>query len=169
MFDATNASLAHLLLWGFIATVAMTCILQASNGLGLSRLSLPFIVGTFFTARRGRAVVLGFVLYVIGGWIFAFFYYLLFVSVGIFTWWFGALTGVLHGLALLLATPPLLPFIHPRMASEYHGADSIRVLEPPGFLGMNYGYGTPLTTLFAQTVYGVTLGGLVQLHLATPS
>lgn len=96
------------------------------------------------------AVVLGFVLYVIGGWIFAFLYFLLFVSVGIFACWFGALTGVPHGLALLLATPPLLPFVHPRMASGHHGVNSIRMLEPPGFLGMNYGYGTPLTTLFAR-------------------
>lgn len=164
MLGETHVSLAYLVLWGFIATVAMTCILQASHGLGLSRLSLPLIVGTFFTANRGHAVVLGFTLYVIGGWIFAFLYFLLFASIEVFTWWFGALTGALHGLALIIAVPPLLPFAHPRMASEYHGATSLRVLEPPGFLGMNYGRGTPLTTLVAQTVYGVTLGALMQLH-----
>ena len=158
------ASLGYLVLWGLIATVAMTCILQASQGFGFSRLSLPFIVGTFFTGNRGRAIVLGFVLYTIGGWMFAFLYFLLFASVGIFTYWFGALTGMLHGLALIVAVPPILPFVHPRMASEYHGATSIRQLEPPGFLGMNYGYGTPLTTLLAQTIYGATLGGLLQLH-----
>ena len=125
------ASFGYLLLWGLIATVAMTCILQASQGLGFSRLSLPFIVGTFFTDNRGKALVLGFVLYTIGGWVFAFFYFLLFTSVGLFTYWFGALTGLLHGLALLVAVPPLLSFVHPRMASEYHGATSIRRLEPP--------------------------------------
>jgi hypothetical protein len=158
------AAFAYLVLWGFIATIAMTCMLQASNGLGLSRLSLPLIVGTFFTPNRSRALVLGFTLYVIGGWMFAFLYYLLFASVGVFTWWFGALTGALHGLALIIAVPPLLPFVHPRMASEYHGATSVRVLEPPGFLGLNYGHGTPATTLLAQVLYGAVLGALVQLQ-----
>jgi hypothetical protein len=164
MFDGLNASLTDLVLWGLVATVGMTCVLHVSQGLGLSRLSLPFIVGTVFTAHRGRAVVLGFVLYTIGGWIFAFLYFLLFASVQIYTWWFGALTGALHGLALLLIAPPLLPFLHPRMASEYHGATSIRQLEPPGFLATNYGYGTPVSTLLAQTIYGTVLGGLLQLH-----
>jgi hypothetical protein len=64
---------------------------------------------------------------------------------------------------------PLLPFAHPRMASEYHGADSTRQLEPPGFLAMNYGYQTPATMLLAQTVYGATLGGFLQLHQAMSS
>jgi len=27
----------------------------------------------------------------------------------------------------------------------------------PGFLGLNYGHRTPLTTLFAQAVYGAVL------------
>jgi hypothetical protein len=61
---------------------------------------------------------------------------------------------------------PLLPFVHPRIASEYHGATAMRQLEPPGFLAMNYGYGTPLTTLLGQTVYGATLGGFLQLQAA---
>jgi len=64
-------NLARLLLWGLIATVTMTTILQGSQGLGLSRLSLPFLVGTLFTANRNKAVVIGFIVYVIGGWLFA--------------------------------------------------------------------------------------------------
>ena len=35
-------------------------------------------------------------------------------------------------------------------------------LEPPGFMGLNYGYRTPLTTLLGQAVYGGVLGGLPQ-------
>jgi hypothetical protein len=71
-----------------------------------------------------------------------------------------------HGLFLLVCALPLLPFAHPRMASEYHGAASPRQLEPPGFLAMNYGYQTPIITLIGQTVYGATLGGFLQLHQA---
>jgi hypothetical protein len=160
------ASLGYLVLWGLLATAAMTIVLQASQGFGLSRLSLPFLVGTLFTARRGLAMVLGFILYVIGGWLFAGLYYALFASVGLHTWWFGALVGIAHGLFLLVCALPLFPFLHPRMASVYHGATSLRQLEPPGFLGLNYGYGTPATAVVAQMVYGLTLGGLLQLHAA---
>ena len=96
-------------------------------------------------------MVWGYLLYVIGGWLFAFLYFLLFDSIGLHTWWFGALAGLVHGLFLLVCALPLLPFVHPRMASEYHGVTARRQLEPPGFMAMNYGYGTPLTTLAAQT------------------
>jgi len=166
MIGQSSASLAYLMLWGLIATVAMTAILQSSQGLGFSRLSLPFLVGTFFTGNRRWALIVGFTVYVIGGWLFAFLYFFLFASISIYTWWFGALAGFLHGVFLLVCALPLLPFAHPRMASEYHGATAIRQLEPPGFLAMNYGYQTPVTLLLAQTVYGATLGGFLQLHQA---
>jgi hypothetical protein len=142
----------------------MTSVMLAAQGLGQSRLSLPFLVGTFFTHNRRKAMVIGFVVYTIGGWLFAFLYFALFASVGIYTWWFGTIAGFVHGLFLLVGVLPLLPFVHPRMASEYHGVTSVRRLEPPGFMAMNYGYRTPLTTLIAQTVYGATLGGFIQLH-----
>ena len=125
--------------------------------------AFPLLVGTFFTGQRDRAVVWGYGLYVIGGWLFAFLYFLLFDSVGIHTWWFGALAGLAHGLFLLVCVLPLLPFVHPRMASEYHGVTARRQLEPPGFMAVNYGYGTPLSTLVAQAVYGAVLGAFVQL------
>ena len=166
MLTSALATTGYLILWGLIATVAMTAILQGSQGLGLSRLSLPFLVGTFFTSNRRLAVVLGFFVYTVGGWLFAFIYFFLFASVGIYAWWFGALVGLVHGVFLLVCALPLLPFVHPRMASEYYGATVTRQLEPPGFLAMNYGYRTPLTTLLGQVIYGATLGGFVQLQRA---
>lgn len=153
-----------LVLWGLVATTAMTAILQLSQGLGFSRMSLTFLMGSAFSGNRSRATVLGFVLYIIGGWIFAFLYYLFFTSIQIYTWWMGSILGLIHGMFLLVCVIPLLPFIHPRMASEHHGVTYLRQLEPPGFLAMNYGYQTPLVTLVAQAVYGGVLGACVQMH-----
>ena len=161
---AVLTQLPNVLLWGLIATVAMTTILQGAQGLGLSRLSLPFLVGTFFTADRRWATVLGFVAYTMGGWVFALLYFLLFASLGIYAWWLGAAAGLLHGVFLLVCALPLLPHVHPRMASDYDGPSAMRQLEPPGFMGLNYGRRTPLTTLAGQTVYGAILGGLAQLQ-----
>jgi hypothetical protein len=154
-----------MMIWGLLATVAMTTVLQGAQGLGLSRLSLPFLAGTLFTGDRRWAVILGFVFYVIGGWLFAFLYFVLFASLGLYTWWFGATIGLVHGLFLLVCGLPLLPYLHPRMASEYDGASVIRQLEPPGFMGLNYGPRTPLTTLAGQAAYGAVLGGLPQMTM----
>ena len=166
MSSDLRVSFGYLVLWGFIATVAMTSILEGSRGLGVSRMSLPFLVGTFFTGNRRWALILGFTVYIVGGSLFAFFYYFVFASIDIYRWWFGALAGFLHGLLLLVIALPLLPFVHPRMASEYHGVSAPRQLEPPGFLAMNYGYGTPVSTLVGQIVYGLALGGFLQIERA---
>src|SRR2546430_9993140 len=45
-------------------------------------------------------------------------------SIGVGTWWLGATIGFLHGLFLLVCVLPLLPYAHPRMASEYDGPRS---------------------------------------------
>lgn len=158
-------SILDMAIWGLAATVAMTGMLQGANGVGLSRLSIPFLVGTIFTGNRRIANVIGFAFYVAGGWAFALLYFLLFASIGLYSWWAGGILGFLHGLFLLVAALPLMPFVHPRMASSYDGAAARPQLEPPGFLGLHYGRGTPLSVLAAQTLYGGILGGLAQLGL----
>lgn len=158
-------AMADMAIWGLAATVAMTGVLQGANGAGFSRLSIPFLVGTIFTANRRKASVIGFAFYVIGGWAFALLYFLFFAAIGLFTWWLGALLGFLHGLFLLAAALPLMPFVHPRMASRYDSPAARAQLEPPGFLGLHYGRGTPATMLAAQCLYGAILGGLPQLGL----
>lgn len=148
----------QIMLWGFIATAAMSAVMFGSQRLGYSRLSLPFLIGTLFTGERSAANVAGMVFYLLGGWLFAFIYYFIFVSVHQASWWFGALFGTLHALVLLTTLLPLLPYMHPRMASEYDGPNVRRRLQPPGFLALHYGYRTPLTTVLAHALYGAILG-----------
>lgn len=150
--------LEPILLWSLIGTMALTTILYGSQGMGLSRLSLPYLVGTVFSGNRRRATALGAGLYMFGGFLFGFIYFLVMMHLGLVNWWIGALLGALHGLFLLTAVLPVLPYLHPRMATEYDGPSGHRRLEPPGFLGLNYGYRTPLTTLIGHTIYGAILG-----------
>ncbi|HZP86193.1 MAG TPA: hypothetical protein VFB54_05190 [Burkholderiales bacterium] len=157
MNDVARA-LLEILLWGMIGTWAMIAVMYASQNFGWSRLNMPFLLGTGFTADRREANVLGFVLYWIVGWLFALIYYLILAAIGHATWWVGALVGAVHGLLLLTAILPLLPYMHPRVASEYDGPTPRRTLEPPGFLALHYGYRTPLITLVAQALYGAILG-----------
>ena len=164
MIMADLPNVLEMVIWGAIATAAMTGIMQGAQGLGLSRLSIPFMVGAIFTGDRRIATVVGFTVYFIGGWIFAFLYFLALTSLDLLTWWAGGLVGLLHGLLPLVAALPLFPFIHPRMTSDFDEPIAQPVLEPPGFLGLNYGGGTPLTMLAAQTVYGMLIGGLPQIR-----
>jgi hypothetical protein len=153
-----SEQLLLIILWGFIATAALSVVMFGSQRLGYSRLSLPFLIGTMFTAERSGAMAAGFVLYLLGGWLFAFVYSFMFASIGRAGALLGALLGAVHGLALLMILLTVLPYLHPRMATPHEGPDVRRMLEPPGFLGLNYGYRTPLSTVLAHAVYGAILG-----------
>ena len=73
----------------------------------------------------------------------------------------GAAFGLVHGVAALTVILPVLPGVHPRMASERSGPELRAVLEPPGPFGLNYGRQTPLFTLVAHVAYGALLGGFL--------
>lgn len=156
-------NLGSILLWGSLATVVLTTIMAGSVGLGLTRMSMPFLLGTMFTPNRDRANLVGFGVHLLNGWAFALIYALAFESWGRATWWLGAGIGLVHGLFILVTVLAVLPGLHPRMASERHGPTPTRQLQPPGFMALNYGRRTPLVTLLAHLAYGSILGGFYRL------
>lgn len=150
--------ISNTILWGFAATVVLTIIMAASKPLGLSRMDIPFLLGTMFTSNRNRAPFYGLMAHIFVGWIFAFIYVAAFESTGINNWWFGMLIGFVHGLFVLSAGLQVLSAFHPRMAHPYDGPTTSRQLQPPGFFALNYGRGTPVITLLAHVIYGLILG-----------
>ncbi|MGD8377705.1 MAG: hypothetical protein PVF68_16350 [Acidobacteriota bacterium] len=151
------------LLWGFIATSVQTGLEAGSQRLGLSRISIPFVLGTVFTANRDRAALIGFGTHLLNGWLVSLLYAAVFRSLGENDPWIGLILGVVHGLLTLLVVAPLLPAVHPRMASEHQAPDPRRTLEPPGWLALNYGRWTALSTLAGHAVFGVILGSFYHL------
>src|SRR5688500_4185253 len=146
------------ILWGFGATVILTTIMVGSKYLGLTRVDLPFMLGTVFTGSRDKAVRIGFLSHVIMGWIFAFIYGIAFNIAEMATWWFGLAIGFVHAAFVLTAGLQILSSFHPRMARPFQGPTPTRQLEPPGFLALNYGRGTPIATFLAHLIYGIVLG-----------
>lgn len=69
-------------LWGFAATVVLTTIMAGSQGLGLTRMNLPYMLGTLFTPHRDRARLIGIAVHLVNGWIFALLYLALFRAWG---------------------------------------------------------------------------------------
>jgi hypothetical protein len=144
--------------FGLVATLVLTAVMTGAQLAGLTRLDLPLVLGTIFTEDPDRARVFGFGLHVAAGQVFALGYAAIFSLLGAATFWLGALLGLLHVSIALLVILPLLPGVHPRMASERAGPASVAVLEPPGLLGLNYGFQTPLVAGIAHMLYGAALG-----------
>ena len=59
------------LLWSFVATLALTTVMAGSQGLRLTRINLPYMLGTMFTPNRERAKLVGFLVHLLNGWIFS--------------------------------------------------------------------------------------------------
>jgi len=149
---------------GFAGTLVLTTALRAASELRLTRMDLPFLLGTAFTADRMRAKALGYVLHFVAGIVFALGYYAIFLAINRSGWRLGAIFGLAHGLfAATALVNVLLPLVHPRMGSPSTGANSVALLEPPGFLMLNYGPQTPLVNVLAHIAYGAIVGGVTHL------
>jgi hypothetical protein len=151
-------------LFGLLATTALTGVMMAAQLAGLTRLDLPLVLGTLVTEDPDRARVAGFGIHLAIGQGFALGYAATFARLQLATWWLGALLGLLHVTVALLALLPLLPGLHPRMASPRAGPVSTAVLEPPGLLALNYGIQTPVVGFIAHLVYGGVLGALLAVR-----
>ena len=149
---------------GFVGTIVLTTCLRAASELGLTRMDLPFLLGTAFSADRTRAKAIGYGLHFVAGQAFAAMYYAVFVAIDEASWWLGATFGLVHGaFAATALVSTLLPLVHPRMGTVTTGADSSPLLEPPGFLLLNYGRSTPLVTMVVHVVYGAIVGEFIAL------
>ncbi|HEV2721981.1 MAG TPA: hypothetical protein VG323_18315 [Thermoanaerobaculia bacterium] len=157
-------NLPSILIWGFAATIVLTGLTIAAQSLGLTRIDLPFIIGTMLTSNRDRARVIGTIFHIVNGWIFAVVYALFFQQLRMATWWLGAVMGCLQGLFVVVAVLPILPGMHPRMVSDFRGPEPTRLLEPPGFLAVNYGRATPWVLMLGHACYGLILGLFYRLR-----
>lgn len=151
------------LLWGFLATIVLTTISSGTQGLGLTRMNFPYMLGSIFTPDRDRAKFYGFWAHVIAGLVFSLIYVWIFQSLGQAGWLRGMLIGICHGVFVLVVVMSLLPGLHPRMASEQHGPEAQNLLEPPGFLALHYGVQTPIAILVSHAVFGAILGAFYHL------
>jgi hypothetical protein len=98
------------------------------------------------------------------GLLFALVYYAVFVVIDASGFLLGGVFGVVHALfAGSALVNVLLPLVHPRMGNDLTAAGSAPLLEPPGFMLLNYGRQTPVATIVAHVAYGAIVGGFVSL------
>jgi hypothetical protein len=144
---------------GFAGTLVLTITLAAGSQLRLTRMDLPFLLGTAWVEDRARARVVGYALHFLAGLVFAIVYYAAFAVLGRAGWALGMLFGLVHALfAGTTLVNVLLPAVHPRMGTSMSAASSSPLLEPPGFMLVNYGPTTPVITVLAHLAYGAIVG-----------
>jgi len=153
-------TLSGALAGGLVGTLVLTTMLRTASELKLTRIDLPFLLGTAVTSDRRRAKALGYLLHFGFGFLFALGYYAVFRAIDADGWALGAAFGGLHGVFSGTAlVNVLLPVAHPRMGASFSAADSAPLLEAPGFLMLNYGRATPIVTVLAHIAYGAIVGG----------
>ena len=122
------------------------------------------LLGTAVTADRVRAKAIGYLVHFLFGQVFALGYYAAFLAIGHSGWLLGAVFGLVHGtFAGTALVNIVLPLVHPRMGTPLTSAPDIALLEPPGFLMLNYGVATPVVGLVAHVAYGAIVGGFSSL------
>lgn len=146
------------LVWGFASTIVLTTMMAASQGLGITRMNIPYILGSMFTPDRDRARLVGLGVHIANGWLFSLVYVLVLHAWGGASWWKGGVIGSAHAAFVLSAVMPVLPAMHPRMASEAQGPTQMRQLEPPGFFALHYGARTPIVIVVSHIVFGIVVG-----------
>ena len=120
------------LVGGFLGTVVLTTTLRAAGELGLTRMDLPFLLGTAVSEDRVRAKLIGYALHFVFGLIFAVGYYAVFAAIDESGALLGALLGLLHALfAGTALVNVILPAVHPRMGTGFDAAGDSPLLEPP--------------------------------------
>jgi len=144
---------------GLLGTVVMTTMLRAASEFGITRMDLPFLLGTAVTDSRRRAQVYGHLVHFVLGLLFAYGYAFVFDATGHAGWQTGLLIGIVHAsfVATILVNV-ILPIIHPRIGTPETAADEVALLEAPGFMMLNYGRNTFLVTLAGHIAYGAIVG-----------
>ena len=148
------------LLAGFVGTLVLTSLEAGAQQLHLTRMSIPYLLGTAFTPSRDRAKVLGFFVHLINGQLFALLYVAIFDALREVSILRGAMIGLGHAAVVLLVVVPLLPSMHPRIATAEQGPTDMRLIEPPGPFALHYGLSTPAMVVVAHVIYGAVIGWL---------
>jgi hypothetical protein len=146
-----------------LGTAVMTAVMETAQARGMTRMSLPYLLGTMVGRRRAAVRISGIALHFVNGALFASGYALVFTRARRADWRIGAALGLLHGAVVLVAGLPVIQEIHPRMADEDEGPDPTPMLQPPGFMALNYGVRTPVVTLAAHAVYGAIVGSFYRV------
>lgn len=149
---------------GLLGTAVLTSIVRAASEMGLTRMDFALILGTTVTTDRRRARAYGYSMHLAIGLALALAYAGMFLMLGRSSAWLGALLGMLHTVFLgVVVLNVMLPVVHPLMGTPETAANEHALIEPPGFLMLNYGRSTFIVALVAHIAFGAVVGWAIRL------
>ena len=144
---------------GVVGAIVLSVGFELAQAAGLTRTDFPLIIGTAFSEDRDKARAIGYAIHLADGIVFSLIYAGIFAAVGHAGWLFGLVLGAVQ--AGFLGGPlanTILPAVHPRMGKDWTDASQTPLLEPPGFLLINYGASTMAVTVVLHLAYGAIVG-----------
>jgi hypothetical protein len=144
---------------GLVGAVVISVGFELAQALGLTRTDFPLILGAIFSGDRDRARAIGYAIHLANGIVFSLVYAGIFAAVGHAGWQFGLVLGAVQ--AGFVGGPfanTILPAVHPRMGKDWTDASQTPLLEPPGFMLINYGASTMAVILLLHLVFGAIVG-----------
>lgn len=146
------------LIAGLTGTVAMTAMMMMGKSVGMTSMDIALITGGMMTDDEAKARKIGMMLHIVmmGTIVFGIAYALLFQAFDSTSAATGLLIGAIHGVVVGAMAMPMMGAIHPRMQAAGQGFH----LASPGFMGVQYGKGTPAGLVMGHAIYGL-VGALV--------
>jgi hypothetical protein len=144
---------------GAVGSIVFSVGLELSQAMGWTRMDIPLLLGTVVTDSRDRARAIGYAIHLASGLCFALVYAAVFAAVGHAGWELGLALGAVH--AGFFGGPlmnVLLPLIHPRMGKPWTDAAETPLLEPAGFMLVNYGASTVVVSTVLHLAFGAIVG-----------
>ena len=152
---SVDFELVPALIAGLTGTVAMTAMMMIGKSMGMTSMDIALITGGMMTDDEAKARKVGMMIHIVmmGTIVFGIAYTLLFRAFDSTSAATGLLIGAIHGIVVGAMAMPMMGVIHPRMQAAGQGFH----LDSPGFMGVQYGKGTPAGLLMGHAIYGLVV------------
>jgi len=148
----TDVNVLGAIIAGLSAAAVFSMFTAMARAMGMTTMSIEKTLGSMF-AEGTTATVIGTIMHLMSGIVFAFVYAVIFVAVGAGAsngWLIGAIIGLVHGLMVGALVMPMMGTIHPAVKAG--------TMTAPGFFAINRGEATPAGMIVGHIIFGAVLG-----------
>ncbi len=107
---------------GLVGTVVMTILMVVAPAMGMPKMDIVGMLGSMITANKGTATIVGWVIHLMMGVVFAIIYAFAWSQgIGSVTWLWGLIFGAVHAIVAIVMMPIMIR-MHPRPPEMEGGA-----------------------------------------------
>lgn len=148
----TDINVLGVIAAGLSAAIVFSMFTAMARAMGMTTMSIEKTLGAMF-AKGSTATVIGTLMHLMSGIVFALIYAIIFNAVGAGAsngWLIGGIIGLVHGLMVGALVMPMIGTVHPAVKAG--------TMTAPGFFAINRGEATPAGMIVGHIIFGVVLG-----------